>query len=133
MMQPAFTLILNNRDYTPASRPYLSEVWYPPSPEPFSKYDPLMKTVDLRHIDSCSFASDLCAPAMSDIVEEEEGHGVIIFSEEVNESAGARKRPKILLLLEDFVAVLKSTCRKLRARVSAPSSPQQTLNVDLLS
>ncbi|KZT23774.1 hypothetical protein NEOLEDRAFT_1149069 [Neolentinus lepideus HHB14362 ss-1] len=115
-MQPAFTLILNNRDYTPSPRPYFSEVWYPPSPEPFSKYDPLMKTVDLRRIDSCSFASDLCAPAMSDIVEEEEGHGVIIFSEEVNESARVRKRPKILLLLE------KAACPRERAVVATTNA-----------
>ncbi|TFK57521.1 hypothetical protein OE88DRAFT_1641150 [Heliocybe sulcata] len=97
--EPAFTLVLNNRDYCPTSRPYYTEIWYPPSPEPFSKDDPLMRTVDIRHLGSCSWASDLCVPAMSDI-DEEERDGARL-SEERQESIVARTRPKILALLEE--------------------------------
>ncbi|KZT23778.1 hypothetical protein NEOLEDRAFT_1135903 [Neolentinus lepideus HHB14362 ss-1] len=126
-MEPAFTLILNNHDYTPPSRPYFSEIWYPPSPVPFSKYDPLMRTVDIRRIDSCSGASHLCAPAMSGIDGEEERDSV------VNKPASVRKRPRILLLLEDFVLTLKLKYQRLCLPKSRPSSPRQTTDVDLLS
>ncbi|TFK57544.1 hypothetical protein OE88DRAFT_1730887 [Heliocybe sulcata] len=106
--EPAFTLVLNNRDYSPPSRAYFREIWYPPSPEPFSKFDPLMRTVDIRDIDSWSWRSDLCVPALSDISEEEVQDGTVMIPDEVMESLSVKKRPRILLALEVEVPQITS-------------------------
>lgn len=131
-MLPSFTLVLSNRNYSPP--PYHSlyhEKYYPPPPEPFSRDDPLMRTVDYRFVAS-GFDADLCLPAMSDIEEEdEETDGVVIIAEEAAESSNGTKRPKISVFLKDLLFVVKLKFRKLRSGVLA--APKQNLEVDLLS